>query len=127
MKSFYPLNIFNLNHMRIEIIKIAVISLISALAGIIINTNSSLIQSVVSVPMIGWLIYQVRDPEKIWDSFSNIKRPTLFTLNSYFISFVYLSWKGLNTDKTLYLSLGICILAGVFSTLMSKYWYIGDI
>lgn len=105
--------------------KVFIIPSIAATIGLLISQNTPGLQSAITVPMAAWILFQFRNPERAWNSLGLFKNPILFGINLFFASFIYLSWKTVHLDKTVYLSAGVFLLGGVASTLLSKYWNIG--
>jgi hypothetical protein len=111
--------------MEKTIVKALIISSISASIGLLISQNTPAFQSFLTVPMTAWILYQFSSPEKAWNSFSAFQNPAMFSINAFFLSFTYASWKVVPIWNTIYLSTGVFLVAGAVSTLLHKYWNIG--
>ena len=106
-------------------VKAVIIASLSATTGLLISQNTPTIQSAITVPMAAWLIYQFSSGEKAWNSLSNFQNPILFGINTFFLSFIYYSWKTAPVRQTTYISTGIFLIAAATSLLIYKYWNIG--
>ena len=106
--------------------KIILIAAISAVIGYLIYTRTGLYTGAFSIIASGWLLYQFRSLENTWNSLDNFQNPILFGINTMFAAFLYLSWKKYETWATIYLSIAAFLLGGTISTLIVKYWNIGD-
>jgi hypothetical protein len=105
------------------LVKTLVISAISAGIGYIVHLESGLTAGALSTFMAAWIIFQFRSLESAWANLGNFQNPVLFSINSFFAAYIYLSWEGMS--QKLYLSFAAFLLGGVLSLLITKYWNIG--
>ena len=108
------------------VVKAVIIASISASIALLISQDTSTFQSALTVPMTAWILYQFSGYERIWKSLGNFQNPVLFSINGFFATFTYYSWKQTPFWNTFYISLGAFLVAGAVSLLIFKYWTMGD-
>jgi fructose-specific phosphotransferase system IIC component len=105
------------------LVKTVLISAISAGIGYLIYTRAGLTAGIVSTFMASWILFQFRSVQNAWENLGNFQNPVLFSINSFFAAYIYLSWN--QTPQKFYLSFAAFLLGGALSLLIYKYWNIG--
>lgn len=108
-----------------ELLKYVVMGGFAGTVGYWAYLRTDVLSALVVFLFISYLIYALRDPENIWDSFSVFLNPFLFSVMAFFIGYSFYSLSSHDIYPSFVIGLGSMLLGGVFSTLVYKYWHIG--
>lgn len=108
-----------------ELLKYLVIGGLAGIIGYWAYLRTDTISALIIFVFVAYIIYSLRSPENVWDSFSVFLNPFLFAIMSFFIGYSVYSLSSHNVYPSFVIGLGCMLLGGVFSTLVYKYWNIG--
>ncbi|MFB6100478.1 MAG: hypothetical protein ABEK16_04355 [Candidatus Nanohalobium sp.] len=101
------------------------IAALSAVIGYLSYTQSDLTAGIITTFMAGWILFQFRGAEKAWGSLGNFQNPILFGINIAFAAYIYATWQRIPGQAALQISVGMFLIGGALSLLISKYWNMG--